>query len=75
ESVFLDGIPSCVVGQKRKLRETFRSRRRKRFRNRQLADNGVATDDTGCNSVQYEGITSAYIDLGTAPETTYEEPF
>ncbi|GJS56850.1 hypothetical protein Tco_0651634, partial [Tanacetum coccineum] len=49
--------------------------RRKRFRNRQLADNGVATDDTGCNSVQYEGVTSAYIDLGTAPEITYEEPF
>ncbi|GKD14818.1 hypothetical protein Tco_1199225, partial [Tanacetum coccineum] len=88
----LKGSPpqAVLVGKEeiqklRKLRETFLSRPRKRFRNRQLADNGVATDDTGCNSVQYEGsshvqmnmrgVTSAYIDLGTAPEITYEEPF
>ncbi|GJW04326.1 hypothetical protein Tco_1563182 [Tanacetum coccineum] len=53
----------------------FLSLGKKRFRNRQLADKGVATDNTGCNSVRYEGVTSTYIDLGTAPETTYEEPF
>ncbi|GJU18890.1 hypothetical protein Tco_1146856 [Tanacetum coccineum] len=59
-------IPSCVVGQKRKLRETFRSRRRKRFRNRQLADNGVATDDTGCNSVQSKNLNTRVIRVPTS---------
>nr|GEX99538.1 hypothetical protein [Tanacetum cinerariifolium] len=32
--------------------QVFLSAGKKRFRNRQLADNGVANDDTGCNSVR-----------------------
>ncbi|GJW81554.1 pyrophosphate--fructose 6-phosphate 1-phosphotransferase subunit beta 1-like protein isoform X5 [Tanacetum coccineum] len=67
----LDGISSCVVRQKRKLRVTFWSHQRKRFRYRQLADNGVVTDDTGCNSVQYEDMTKLD-SVGSGEIVTYD---